>query len=273
MERSKTWRKQHPHSCDSLLTGNFVDYPATRMFDNLYFIGNDAMACYLLDTSEGLVLIDCMDRGFFGYIENGIRSLNFDPADLKHILITHGHGDHFGDSNHFREKYGTKLYMSEKDEQFATDPSIPRPAHRPGLDYRMDGYIKAGEDFICGDTIIKLYDTPGHTPGCLSMILTAYDEGRPCKLALWGGTGAPRATSDKKTILESCDYFAECAFREGVIGEISNHPFVDNTIERLTALRNIVDGVPHPFVLGYEGYRKIELMYRGLYVDSLKGIG
>ena len=240
------------------------------MFDNLYFIGNDAMACYLLDTSDGLVLLDCMEHGFFKYIENGIQSLGFDPAELKYILITHGHVDHYGDSNLFREKYGTKLYMSEKDEQYASDTSIPFSPARPGLNYPMDGHLRGGEDFICGETAIKIYDTPGHTPGCVSMIITAYDEKRSCKIALWGGTGTPQAMSDRKIQLDSCDYFAQCALKEGVVGEITNHPFVDNTIERLNVLRNIVDGVPHPFVLGYEGYRRIELMYRDLYIDSLK---
>lgn len=270
MKRTDTWRVKRPHSSDSLVSGDFIPYPATRMFDNLYFIGNDAMACYLLDTSEGLVMIDCMDRGFFSYIESGIQSLGFDPADLKHILITHGHGDHFGDANLFREKYGTKLYMSKIDEAFSMDPTIPRPPHRPGLDYPMDDYLVGGTDFVCGDTRIKLYHTPGHTPGCISMILTVYDEGRPYKLALWGGTGAPRAMEDRKQQLESCDYFSACALEEGVVGEISNHPFVDNTIERLSVLRAIVDGVPHPFILGYEGYRRMEQMYRNLYVQSLQ---
>lgn len=270
MKKNSVWRAKRPHSGEILLTGKFTPYPATQIFDNMYFIGNDAMACYLLDTSDGLVLVDCMDRGLFSYIEDGIRSLEFDPADLKHIIITHGHGDHFGDSNLFREKYGTKLYMSKVDEDFSRDPSIPRPPHRPGLDYPMDGQLKGGEDFVCGDTVVKIYDTPGHTPGCVSMIFTVYDEGRPCKIVLWGGTGVPRAMEDRKVLLESCDYFAECALREGVVGEISNHPFADNTIERLNMLRQIVDGVPHPFILGYEGYHRIELMYRNLYLESLK---
>lgn len=270
MKKNTVWRLKRPHSSDTLISGDFIPYPATRIFDNMYFIGNDAMACYLLDTSDGLVLVDCMDRGLFSYIENGIQSLNFNPADLKHIIITHGHGDHFGDANLFREKYGTKLYMSKVDEDFSQDPNIPRPPHRPGLDYPMDGHLKDGEDFICGDATVKIYDTPGHTPGCVSMIFTVYDEGRPCKIAMWGGTGAPRAMEDRKTQLDSCDYFAECALQVGVVGEISNHPFVDNTIERLNMLRQIVDGVPHPFILGYEGYHRMELMYRNLYLESLK---
>lgn len=270
MNQAKYWRKAAPHSGEVLLTGGWKDYPATRMFDNLYFIGNDAMACYLLKTSEGLVLLDCMDRGFFQYIDDSIRSLAFNPADLKAILITHGHGDHYGDANLFREKYGTKLYMSKVDEDVARDPSIPRPPHRPGLDYAMDGHISEGVDFVLGDTRVQFADTPGHTPGCISMIITAYDEGRPVKLAMWGGTGSPRDYNQRPIQLQSCDRFTARCIQEGVTGEISNHPFTNNTIQRLEVLRNIVDGVSHPFITGFEGVYRMMLMYRGMYVKSLE---
>lgn len=268
MERNTYWRSKRPHSGANMIKGIFRDYPATRIFDNIYFIGNDMMACYLFDTSDGLLMIDCMDRGFFQYIDDSIRSLGFDPADLKTILITHAHGDHYGDSNIFREKYGTKLYMSKVDEEAFWDPEMTM-VPRPGLNYRMDGYLEAGTDFVQGDTRIQVYSTPGHTPGCMSFIFTGYDEGRPVKLCMWGGTGAPRKLEMRQKQLNSIDYFDACCFEQGVTGELSNHPFTDCTIERLEIVRNIVDGVPHPFVIGYEGVRKINLMYREMYVNAL----
>ena len=267
------WRKPNPHCGDNMVRGIFQDYPATRMFDNMYFIGNDMEACYLFDTEDGLFMIDCMDQGFFSYIEESIKSLGFDPAELKYILVTHGHGDHYGDSNLFREKYGTKIMINKIDEEFAMDPTRKRPPHRPALDYYMDEYFEDGDAFTMGDTRVQIYHTPGHTPGCCSFIFNVSDCGREYKLAMWGGTGAPRSLEERKQQLASCERFAEIAAKEGVAGEVSNHPFVDNTIERLNVLRNIVDGTPHPFITGYEGYRSVELLDRDMYVNSIKNFG
>lgn len=267
------WRKPNPHSGENMVRGIFKEYPPTRIFDNVYFIGNDMEACYLFDTDEGLFMIDCMDQGFYQYIEDGIKELGFDPHDLKYILVTHGHGDHYGDSNIFREHYGTKIMINKIDEDFARDPKRKRPPHRPALDYCMDEYFEDGDVFTMGATQVQIYHTPGHTPGCCSFIFNVEDCGRSHKIAMWGGTGAPRALEDRKTQLASCEKFAEIAAKQGVVGELTNHPFVDNTIERLNVLRNIVDGTPHPFIIGYEGYRSIELMYRDMYVKSIQNFG
>lgn len=43
--------------------------------------------------------------------------------------------------------------------------------------------------------------------------------------------------------------------------EISNHPFVDNCILRMNVIRDIADGVPNPFIIGREAYKRYEQMF------------
>lgn len=265
----ESWRTSRPHKPNDPGAMR-IPFPATKFFDNLSFIGNDFVGCFLLETSEGLIMLDNMEPGDAKYIEQGILDLGYDPQRLRYILISHGHADHYGSADYFREKYGTKLFMSKIDEEIAMDPATPRPPQQPPMPFRMDGHLEDQGIFRCGDTEIKLYHTPGHTPGCISFIFDVYDEGRCHRASLWGGTGVPRNMEDRKTLLKSCDSFAVTGMKEGCDVAISTHPFVDNSFQRLEVVRQIVDGVANPFVIGYEGYHRFETMYHDMYASSLK---
>lgn len=268
MAESKYWRKPNPHNGGNMRKGIFKDIPATRLFDNLYFIGNDMFGSYILTTSEGLIMLDCADRGFFGYLEGKILEAGLDPHALKAILITHGHGDHYGDANLFRDKYGCKLYMTEVDEKFALDPKNS-PPDRPCLDYRMDGYLVPGEDFVLGDTHVEIFSTPGYTPGCASFIFPVYDCGRMHKFMIWGGTGPNRDVDMIRKQIESVDWFDQVCRLENIEGELGNHPFTDNFVEKLGLINVLVDGVKHPLITGYDGVHSMLMMYRETYETTL----
>ena len=59
----------------------------------------------------------------------------------------------------------------------------------------------------------------------------------------------------------------------GTAVALSAHPFVDNSVEKLALIRSIFDGVPNPYVMGVEGYRRFERMYIEMYRRSLKNPG
>lgn len=273
MKESKTasWRKFNPHKLVMGGKGKLIE-PA-RIFDQLYFIGTSKYACYVLETSDGYVMFDCLaveDR-FIPWIEEGFLDLGLDIRNLKSILITHGHGDHYGHADYFRARYGAKIYMSQVDFEYARDANDPYSIFPDGpLTWPVDGYIEDGDVFRQGDTEIRIVGTPGHTYGCMSFIIPVTDEGVPHKLALWGGTGVPGLPSKQQLYLESCDKFAKLTEELGVDGELTNHPYIDMTVERLEVIRNIVEGVPNPFVLGKEGYKYYEQMFRNMCLRKME---
>ena len=255
-DKKSSWRPNREH-----IGGKPKEViPATRFFDNLSYIGDSSIGCFVLETSDGLVMLDCRwpTPESVTLIEQGYRDLSLDLHSLKAILITHGHADHFGRADLFRERYGCKIYMPREDVETAKDPT-----QQMRMEFEADCYFEDCGLLTFGDTVIRTVHTPGHTVGSYSFIFPVFDEGRPHMAALWGGTGIfPFSPIELKlAYLSSLDKFGKLTTHYHVDVEIAAHPFVDNGVERLAVCRNIVNGVANPFVIGHEAYKRYEKAY------------
>src|SRR6266850_290682 len=88
-----------------------------RAFDNLYFVGSNWVSAWAIQTSEGIILIDALNNRAEAesVIDAGLRKLGLDPAQIKYVIVTHAHGDHYGGAVHLVEKYKARVVMSEPD--------------------------------------------------------------------------------------------------------------------------------------------------------------
>src|SRR5579871_4635562 len=91
--------------------------PPGRAFDNLYFVGAAWVSAWAINTPDGIILIDALNNGKEAaqLIEGGMRRLGLDPARIKYIVVTHGHGDHYGGVNYLVGKYHPRVVASEQD--------------------------------------------------------------------------------------------------------------------------------------------------------------
>ena len=240
----KSWRKPNDQKPQFGVINPFI--PTTKIFDDLTIISETADACFLLETTEGIILIDAMEpeQRFYDAIIKGIADIGYEPHDVKIILLTHGHGDHYGCMKALKEATGAKLYMGKMEEDLAINHPI---GHFPPMDATADVYIEDGDDVVLGDTRIRCILTPGHTQGCFSFIIPVHDEGRPHKMALWGGTGLLPGVNIFQ-YLESLDKYNKVCVELGADGSVSNHPPVDNGVLRAQMCREIGDGLPNPYV-------------------------
>ena len=267
MYEIRSWRKTNNSKPDP--RGIYDFEPTTKIFDQLTFVGDRVVCCFLLETAEGLILIDAMNpqERCAEAIRQGIADIGYTMADLKVILITHAHADHYGLAGKLREESGAKIYMSEGDYIQACKPKGPQAPFGP-MDYPIDGYLTDGMDFEFGGTVIRCVETPGHTDHCMSFIFPVTDEGRPHMAALWGGTTLNRGAKIKDYI-DSVEKFEKACIGYGVDVAISNHPYVDNGVLKTALVRGLVDGVPNPYVIGKEGFLYYHNKFRVMGQESI----
>ena len=68
-----TWRKPHTLKPD-FSKQNLPDFPATKFFDHLSFVGNELVSCFILETAKGYVLLDCM--GYTSKMKHLVESIS-----------------------------------------------------------------------------------------------------------------------------------------------------------------------------------------------------
>jgi metallo-beta-lactamase class B len=236
----------------------------TKLFDNVYAIGRIGTVVYAITTSEGIVLID---SGYADQLESvllpGMRKLGLDPANVKYVLLGHGHGDHFGGTAYFQQR-GARVVSSAPDwTLMETPPAPPRgggaPAAPGPMPPKRDIVAVEGQPITVGDTKITPVLIPGHTPGSLGYIFPVKD-GRTTHIAgLFGGTILiPGRIADDalQQYIRSVEHFGEFARKMNVDVELQNHPLYDGMEARLARLKARQPGQPHPFVVGQQSYQR-----------------
>ncbi|MDX3899248.1 MAG: MBL fold metallo-hydrolase [Sphingobium sp.] len=235
-----------------IVTGKEQPAPAAA-FDNLYYVGAKFVGVWVLRTSQGLVLIDAMwnEKDAREVIEPGMRALGLDPRAVKHVIVTHGHVDHYGGAKHFQAAYGAKVWASAED--WKTIIADPHPLAKGVTPPKRDQIAANGGALTLGDATIRFVLTPGHTPGTLSLLIPVQDGGQQHIVSLWGGTAMPETAAGVRQMHASLLKLWRAGEDAGAEGEISSHGFVDDSFGRFARKA----GAEHnPFDLGRDGYAR-----------------
>lgn len=230
-----------------------VTITPTRVFDEMDYVGHSGVGASIFRTSEGLVLIDSMttDAEVEEILLPGLAALGLDVAEIRYIIVTHGHGDHHGGVQALRRlNPDIRVVMSETDWEFSSKPFYMRdgtldPAPRPERQEQDIGY--AGEmELAVGDTVFRLHETPGHTPGTTSLIYPVHLEGLEHMAMQWGGGNPTQASYAEETVAG----FMDAARRAGVTVRWSSHA----QEEDIADLEALAAGTAetHPFVYSTE---------------------
>ena len=182
---------EHPRCGDDLEHPWKYAVPAYKAAPHVWQVGGqDDVCAYLLDSGEGLILIDTGYRASFYLLIDHIWRAGYDPKQIKKILLSHWHWDHVNGARYLQELTGAEVWISKADEeqhQLWKDRTDPLPM----VDYRADHFYDDSTTIDLGRFSIHTRLTPGHTPGATSFWFDDTDEttGETFRCAMHGGIG------------------------------------------------------------------------------------
>jgi metallo-beta-lactamase class B len=223
-----------------------------KAFDNLYFVGTKWVSSWAIKTSDGIILIDALNNAdeAKALIVDGLRKTRIDPAQIKYVIVTHGHGDHYGGVPFLVQGYHPRVVMSAADWAM-TETRLEFTSALWSAPPKRDITVNDGDEIRLGDTVVKLYLTPGHTMGTLSPVFDVRDGNTTHRVMLWGGTSfnfgkdLPRLTS----YIQSTARMQSLAAQQHIDVLISNHSGFDDSLQKLASIQ-VGSAEPNPFVMG-----------------------
>ncbi|MEV3860675.1 MBL fold metallo-hydrolase [Streptomyces sp. NPDC050095] len=205
-----------------------------KLAPHLHRLGNDKVSCYLIDTPEGITLVDAGLPGHWHDLQAELRVLGKSADDIRGLVLTHGDSDHLGFAERLRREHQVPVYVHAADAVRARTgekPKIPTGPMRLGATLGFFGYSLrknglrtqyVGEvtEIADGDVLELpgspvIVGMPGHSPGSVAVHVPIADavcvgDALTTRHVLTGRTGPQPApfTDDPAEALASLERLA-----------------------------------------------------------------
>jgi metallo-beta-lactamase class B len=169
-----------------------------RIADNLYYVGSQGLASYLVVTPEGNILINANLATSPSQIRASVEKLGFRWADIKILLNSQAHDDHMaGAAEVIRETHAKNMVMDGDVSVVETgarmdflSPSPNIPTYTP---VHVDRVLHDEDTVNLGGVTLTAHKTAGHTRGCTTWTMRSHLPGEPAgalrDIVIVGGTG------------------------------------------------------------------------------------
>ena len=165
--------------------------PPFRIAGNLYYVGSEDLAAYLVVTPKGNILINSNLESSPPLIKKSIEALGFKFDDTKILLISHGHYDHCAGSAAIKRETGAKYEVMAQDVpviesgghndfHYAADKTMWFPPTK------VDRVLHDGDTVSLGGTVLTAHLTAGHTRGTTTWTLDEQENGRMLHVVIVG---------------------------------------------------------------------------------------
>ncbi len=169
-----------------------------RIADNLYYVGSQDLASYLVVTPKGNILINANLASSPPQIRASVEKLGFRWKDTSVLLNSQAHYDHVGGASEVvHETHAKNMVMDGDVSVFETgartdflspSPNIPTYPH-----VHVDRVLHDRDTVSLGGVTLTAYKTAGHTRGCTTWTMRSHLAGEPAgttrSIVIVGGTG------------------------------------------------------------------------------------
>jgi glyoxylase-like metal-dependent hydrolase (beta-lactamase superfamily II) len=161
---------------------------------SLHRIGNDIVAVYLVDTPEGVTIIDAGLAGHWRELLTELTSMGRTLDDVKGVILTHGDGDHIGFAERIRRENGVPIFVHAADASRAKGGPKPANAKQRMRLGGMLGFLaytirKGGARTTYLTEVVEIHEgetldlpgapqiigLPGHSEGSIAIYIPAVD--------------------------------------------------------------------------------------------------
>jgi metallo-beta-lactamase class B len=169
-----------------------------QIADNLYYVGSQDLASYLVVTSKGNILINANLATSPKQIRASVEKLGFRWTDIRILLNSQAHADHMGGAAEvIRETHAKNMVMdgdvSVVETGARTDFLSPSPNIKTYAPVHVDRVLHDEDTVSLGDVTLTAVKTAGHTRGCTTWTMRSHLPGEPAgtsrNIVIVGGTG------------------------------------------------------------------------------------
>jgi metallo-beta-lactamase class B len=168
-----------------------------RIADNLYYVGSQDLASYLVVTPKGNILINANLATSPSQIRASVEKLGFRWTDIKILLNSQAHYDHMAGAAEVIRQTRAKNMVMEGDVSVVetgarTDFLSPSPNILTYTPVHVDRILHDEDTVSLGGVVLTAHKTAGHTRGCTTWTMRSHLPGEPAgtsrNIVIVGGT-------------------------------------------------------------------------------------
>ncbi|HEV3189683.1 MAG TPA: subclass B3 metallo-beta-lactamase [Polyangiaceae bacterium] len=156
-------------------------FPPYRVIGNIYYVGTNEIAQFLIATPAGHILIDSGFEESVPRLRENVQKLGYRFEDIKILLSSHAHIDHVQAHALVRRLTGAQVVASAADAAFIAAGGKGETVFDGVYEWApclVDRRIGDGDQVSLGETTLTAHLTPGHTRGATTWTMQVTDQRR-----------------------------------------------------------------------------------------------